>query len=72
MLWGIAGYEGSIPSGQQLVALPPQIHQPETHGGFEFSHTPDAPTAASGGSGSVTITSPSGSIAVSSFAPGVT
>jgi hypothetical protein len=73
MLWGIvhACYEeeGSIPSGQ-LVALPPQIHQPETHGEFEFSYIPAALAAVSGGSGSVTITPPPpGSIVVSGFAP---
>jgi hypothetical protein len=57
MLWGVVHtcYEEApiLTRSGQLVALPPQSHQPETHTEFEFSHVQASLTAVSGVSGSV-------------------
>jgi hypothetical protein len=57
MLWGVVHtcYEEApiLMGSGQLVALPLQSHQPETHLEFEFSHIQASLTAVSGVSGSV-------------------
>jgi hypothetical protein len=69
MLWAVVHtcYEEApiLMRSGQLVAPPPETHQPETHAEFEFSYIQAALTAVSGGGGAP----PPGSIVISGFAP---
>jgi hypothetical protein len=63
---GLPHHEEGGPTRSGQVALPPQMHQPETHAEFKFSNIPAALYAYPA---SFAVAPPPGSIVISGFAP---